>query len=93
MQRNIDGYQLKIGVKKISPMIWRRVQVRSDTSLVALHSYLQILMKWEDIYLHQFNIRGVMYSGNEKKRLSDFEFYINERFTYEYNFFGDFLYN
>ena len=28
-----------------------------------------------------------MYSSNEKKRLRDFEFYINERFTYEYNFF------
>ncbi|MBX2843687.1 MAG: plasmid pRiA4b ORF-3 family protein [Flammeovirgaceae bacterium] len=30
-------YQLKIHLLKVSPMIWRRIQVRGDTTIAELH--------------------------------------------------------
>ena len=56
-------------------------------------------MGWEDIHLNQFMIRGVPYgvyhscgmsfSDNPNRvYLRDFQFHINERFVYEYDFFA-----
>ena len=95
----IEVYQFRIWLKQISPMIWRRLLVRSDSSIADLHHYLQIIMGWEDIHLNQFTIRakvygvyhtgGISFSDNPNEaKLSDFQFYINERFTYEYDFFA-----
>ncbi|WP_410518017.1 IS1096 element passenger TnpR family protein [Candidatus Jidaibacter acanthamoebae] len=33
----------------------------SDTSIADLHYYMQIIMSWEGIHLHQFIIRGKSY--------------------------------
>jgi hypothetical protein len=55
-------------------------------------------MEWSDTYLHQFDIwgkqyglsyeGGIMFPDNARKVcLQDFQFRINEKFTYEYNFF------
>jgi hypothetical protein len=41
-------YQLKITLKYIRPPIWRRIQVRRDITLAALHRVLQITMGWYD---------------------------------------------
>ncbi|KIE05715.1 Plasmid pRiA4b ORF-3-like protein [Candidatus Jidaibacter acanthamoeba] len=35
--------------------------VSSDTSIADLHYYMQIIMSWEGIHLHQFIIRGKSY--------------------------------
>lgn len=93
----IEVYQLHIWIKGISPMIWRRLLARSDTSIYDLHHYIQILMGWEDYHLNQFKIRqglyGVYHIGgmnflNDSREvyLKDFDFLINEKFIYEYNF-------
>jgi hypothetical protein len=42
-------YQLKIVLLGISPMIWRRILVRSDSSIEDLHYTIQLAMRWEDI--------------------------------------------
>ena len=44
-----DIIQLKIRLLGISPMIWRRVQVPTDTTLRELHGVCQVAMGWEDI--------------------------------------------
>ena len=54
-------YQLRVYLRKISPLIWRRLLVRSDSSVADLHYALQIVMDWTDDYLHQFRIRGKRY--------------------------------
>jgi hypothetical protein len=54
-------YQLKVVLLGISPMIWRRLLVSSDSSIEDLHYTLQIAMGWEDIHLHQFIIHGKQY--------------------------------
>lgn len=83
----IEVYQLKIRLLHISPSIWRRVLVRSDSTIADLHHTIQIVMGWEDIYLHQFTIHGkeygicyeggVCFSDNPKQvQLKQFSFHI-----------------
>jgi hypothetical protein len=39
-------YQLRIVLCGISPLIWRRVLVRNETTLAFIHAILQILFAW-----------------------------------------------
>lgn len=45
-------YQLKVVLLGISPMIWRRVKVSSNSTIEDLHYTIQLAMGWEDIHLH-----------------------------------------
>jgi len=54
-------YQFKITLKDIRPPIWRRVQVRSNTTLGHLHWVIQFSMGWTNSHLHSFSIQGVEY--------------------------------
>jgi hypothetical protein len=101
--RQIDSavvYQLRIYVKGISPMVWRRILVRSNTTIADLHEIMQILMDWYDVHLHHFLIRGKRYGIGRigtmgfmdnpyKIALDHFQFRLNETFVYEYNYFDD----
>jgi len=57
-------YQLRIVLRGISPLIWRRVLVRSETTLAQLHKLLQILFAWSDEHLHSFHIHGGEYGSS-----------------------------
>ena len=93
-------YQFRICIKNVHPTVWRRVLVNEFTSLADFHYIIQILMSWSDTHLHCFNIRnkefGIYHDGGmqfeddpRKIYLGDFNFYVNERFIYEYNFNDD----
>jgi hypothetical protein len=58
-------YQFRVVVQGISPLIWRRLLIRSDTSLATLHATLQIVFAWSDTYLHSFHIHSKAY-GNPR---------------------------
>lgn len=88
-------YLLHIWIRPISPMIWRRVLVRSESTLVQLHDVIQILFDRSDTHLHRFRIHGPDYGVSRpgglwfsqdvgQVRLADFQFRRNERFLYEY---------
>src|SRR5207237_10164316 len=47
-------YQLRIVLRGISPLIWRRVLLYSHTTLAHLHTILQILFAWSDEHLHSW---------------------------------------
>lgn len=92
-------YQLHIFILGISPMIWRRIKIRSDSTIADLHYIIQIVMGWTDSHLHRFVIHGKHYgiaqiggmdfSDDPKEvKLSDFGWRMRERFLYEYDF-GD----
>jgi len=55
-------YQLLISIIDIEPPIWRRIQVTGDTKLDFLHAILQTTMGWFDEHLHEFEIRGKLYT-------------------------------
>ena len=93
----LEVYQLRIRLLHVSPMIWRCLLVKSDTSIADLHHIIQIVMGWENYHLHQFTIHGGLYgisyeggicfgSNPKKTHLKDFKFRINEKFLYEYDF-------
>ncbi|MBX2842478.1 MAG: plasmid pRiA4b ORF-3 family protein [Flammeovirgaceae bacterium] len=44
-------------------MIWRRIQVRGDTTIAELHYIIQLVMGWEDDHLNCFKINGREYSN------------------------------
>ena len=54
-------YQLKVSLQGIRPLIWRRIEVPSRTTLPQLHRVLQIVMGWENYHLHEFQIAGKAY--------------------------------
>jgi hypothetical protein len=59
-----DIYQLRIVLRDISPLIWRRLLVRSDTTLAQLHLMIQILFAWGNEHLHHFHVFGQDYGSD-----------------------------
>ena len=54
-------YRLKVSLRHISPMIWRRLVVPGDLTLYGLHRSIQIAFGWEDYHLHAFKVHGRRY--------------------------------
>jgi hypothetical protein len=85
-----DIYQLRIVMRGISPLIWRRLLVRRDTTLAQLHHILPFLFDWSGEHLHEFHLYGRDYGSNgadtRDVRLSDFRLHPGERFWYVYDF-------
>ncbi len=83
-------YQLRIVLRGISPLIWRRVLVPSKTTLAHLHAILQILFAWSDEHLHSFHIHGREYGSSGASThdvwLHDLCLHRGERFRYVYDF-------
>ena len=83
-------YQLRIVLRGISPLIWRRVLVHSTTTLAHLHAILQILFVWSDEHLHRFSVHGREYGSSgdptHAVRLHDLGLHRGERFRYVYDF-------
>ena len=55
-------YVLHVSLKNTTPLVWRRIKVRSDISLENLHEVIQVAMGWRNSHLHQF-IVGKSFSG------------------------------
>jgi hypothetical protein len=92
-----NAYQFRVVVQGISPLIWRRLLIRSDTSLATLHATLQIVFAWSDTHLHYFRIHGKEYGSTRRGGpcfdvdprqvpLATLRLHRGERLTYVYNF-------
>jgi Plasmid pRiA4b ORF-3-like protein len=92
-------YQLRVVLRQISPLIWRRLLVAETSTITDLHYTLQIAFNWSDFHLHRFRIQGKDYGlwhpggmsfrdDPNQVHLADFHFRHSERFRYEYDF-GD----
>ena len=62
MSTQAQVYQIKITLHGSKPPIWRRIQVRGDTTLDGLHDVIQVAMGWTNSHLHQFTV-GKTYFG------------------------------
>ena len=100
-RRPAQIYQIKVTLTDLQPPIWRRIQVRGDTTLARLHRILQAVMGWTDMHLHQFVIREKYYGvpdedeggfsktrDERKYKLSELVAGAGAPFTYTYDF-GD----
>ena len=54
-------FQLRVVLRGISPLIWRRILVRSDSTIADLHATLQLALGWSDDHLHRFVAHGREY--------------------------------
>lgn len=90
-------YQLRLVLAGISPMIWRRLLISSETSIAQLHEYIQSGFDWTGEHLHCFRIQGkdygIAYLGGlsfddnpRHVRLSHFRLHPRESFRYDYDF-------
>ncbi len=51
-----QAVQLKIVLKYSKPAIWRRLLVKSSSSLLELHHSIQIAMGWKNCHLYEFKV-------------------------------------
>jgi hypothetical protein len=90
-------YQLRVVLRAVSPLIWRRLLVRSDTTIADVHSTLQTAFGWTDEHLNRFVIHGREYGVSHDGgigfdddprhvHLADLGLRARERFLYEYDF-------
>jgi hypothetical protein len=94
--QQVNAYQLRIVLRRTSPHIWRRVVVRSDSTLGQLHQTVQALFGWADSHLHRFVIRGRSLGAAptacgsswpaSEVLLSEFKLQAKERFFYDHDF-------
>jgi hypothetical protein len=89
--------QLRVVVRGVSPLIWRRLLIPADTTIAGLHAVLQIAFSWTGTHLHRFVVQGREYGigypggasfGDDPRlvRLGDLGLRPTERFTYRYDF-------
>jgi hypothetical protein len=94
--QQVNAYQLRIVLRRTSPHIWRRVVVRSDSTLGQLHQAVQALFGWADSRPHRFVLRGRSLGASATAAasslpgaevpLSEFKLLAKERFFYDYGF-------
>jgi len=48
------AFVLRVELAQVYPPVWRRVHVRADTTLTALHDVLQVAMGWHATHLWRF---------------------------------------
>lgn len=79
-------------------MIWRRLLVTGNTTLLELNEVIQLAMGWEGYHLWTFSINGREYghayggglgSDTYETTLSELKLRPRQRFLYEYDF-GDY---
>jgi Plasmid pRiA4b ORF-3-like protein len=84
-------YQLRVVLRGISPLIWRRLLVRSDSTIAELHRTLQVAFGWSNEHLHRFVIHGREHGAERlidprRVHLADLGLRLREGFLYEYDF-------
>ncbi len=90
-------YQLRGVLHGVSPLIWRRLLVRADTTIAGLHAVVRTAFGWDGEHLHRFVVHGVEYGisyvGGVGFRddphlvgLADLGLRPTERFVYDYDF-------
>ena len=94
--QSVSVYQLHIALRRTSPHLWRRVLVRSNSTLRQLHQTVQALFGWSDLHPHQFVLRGRFLGASPAAavssrpaadlQLDELQLQLKEKFFYDYRF-------
>ena len=55
------AYDFELELRGRAPRVWRRVRVPADLTLADLHRVIQIVMQWDDVHPHVFDVGGREY--------------------------------
>jgi Plasmid pRiA4b ORF-3-like protein len=55
---SLPVYQLRVVLRGISPLIWRRLLVPGDTTMAGPHGVLQVAFGWSGDHLHCFTVHA-----------------------------------
>lgn len=55
---DLKTFRIRVDLKHSRPPIWRRLEVRSDLRLDAMHQVLQAAFGWDDYHLWRFSLGG-----------------------------------
>lgn len=62
IHERLQIYQLKVTMKEIKPLIWRRILVNGDINLYKLHKVLQAILGWKNYHLHTLTFEDIVYA-------------------------------
>jgi hypothetical protein len=90
-------YQLRVVLRGVSPLIWRRLLIPAEMTVAGLHAVLQIAFGWGGEHLHRFLIHGVEYGigyaggvgfrdDPHRVHVAELGLRPTERFVYDYDF-------
>jgi hypothetical protein len=53
--------RVRIELEGTAPLIWRDLDLPLSTTLAALHDLIQVVMRWQDYHLHEFEVGEKVY--------------------------------
>jgi Plasmid pRiA4b ORF-3-like protein len=68
-------HTLKLSLRDVRPLVWRRVVVASETPLPKVAHLFVAVMGWEGYHLHQFDVGGVLFGPAD----DDADYQLDER--------------
>lgn len=87
--------ELKVQLIGSKPVIWRRLQISSGSSLEQLHSAIQISMGWKNAHLFRFDVDGDTFRQPDPEypgayqslqtKISQLELQEKDKFLYTYD--------
>jgi len=97
-------YRLRVVLRGVSPLVWRRLLVRSDSTIADLHAVLQTSFGWSDEHLHRFVVHGCEYGVGHvggtsfrddarRVRLHRLGLRPGERLIYVYDFYDSWVHD
>lgn len=66
-------YRVRVDLDDSDPLIWRRLDLRSDLSLDVVHDVLQLAFGWTDSHLHCFSLGGGPFDDHSQLFLCPFD--------------------
>ena len=60
---DVMTFRVRVDLRRSKPLIWRRLELRSDLTLDVMHRVLQAAFSWTDTHLWRFSLGGDPFSG------------------------------
>lgn len=60
-----DAFELRVTLRHIDPLIWRRLRVPVHLSLGSLHDILQAAFGWQNCHLHEFHVGHIRFAVSD----------------------------
>lgn len=53
--------RVRIELEGTEPLVWRELDLPLSTTLASLHDIIQVVMRWQDYHLHEFEVGDKIY--------------------------------